>query len=249
MWTGPHAAHPVSADKHRMSNLTASIHPAICHMSPSLASQLLLILLVSGYAGYGNSAIFACQSGNSTVYQDAPCQIRQAADATVKNAPEYPLGMHASWFELPEQANERAFCDSRGCECGLIERRHQSTIALTVADALYIDGSWHRYQSSYDKWLAAPASSAESYVHREEMLDASCHIMMSQLILKKYADDVMDRLEERVKTAEEHGFDSELPCEQDIAEACDYFKSTQLYARLQKDAAALRVPRDASIYQ
>ena len=171
------------------------------------------ILLVSGYPGGGHSAIFACESGNSTVYQDVPCQIRQAADVTVKKEFEYPLGMDASWFELPEQANERAFCDRRGCECGLIERKHQSSIALTVADALYMDGSWHRYHSSYDKWLTAPASSSESYVHREEMLNASCHIMMSQLLLKKYADDVMDKLKERVKTAEERGFDSELPCE------------------------------------
>ena len=221
----------------------------MCRMRPSLASWLALILLVSGYPGWGHSAIFACRSGNSTVYQDVPCQIRQTADVTVKKEFQYPLGMDASWFELPEQANERAFCDRRGCECGLIERKHQSSIALTVADALYMDGSWHRYHSSYDKWLTAPASSSESYVHREEMLEASCHIMMSQLLLKKYADDVMDKLKKRVKTAEERGFDSELPCEQEIAEACDYFSSTQLYARLKKDAAALRIPRDSSIHQ
>ena len=232
-----------------MLNPTASIRSAICHKNPSLTTWLLLILLASGYPGWGYSAIFACQSGNSMVYQDVPCQIRQAADATVKNAPEYPLGMDASWFELPEQANERAFCDRRSCECGLIERKHQSTIALTVADALYIDGSWHRYQSSYDEWLAAPTSSTESYLHREEMLNASCHIMMSQLLLKRYADDVMDRLKEKVQIAEERGFDNELPCEQGIAEACDYFESTQLYARLQRDAAALRRPRDSSIHQ
>ena len=183
------------------------------------------------------------------VYQDVPCQIRQAADATIKNELEYPLGMDASWFELPEQANERAFCDRRGCECGLIERKHQSTIALTVADALYIDGSWHRYQSSYDEWLAAPASSAESYLHRQEMLNASCHIMMSQQLLKRYADDVMGKLKEKVRIAEERGFDSELPCKQNIAEACIYFESTQLYARLQSDATALRMPRDSSIRQ
>ena len=218
-------------------------------MNPSLTIWLTLILLASGYPGSGHSAIFACTSGNSTVYQDVPCQIRQAPDTTVQSKPEYPLGMDASWFELPGQATERAFCDRRGCECGLIERKHQSSIALTIADAFYIDGSWHRYQSSYDKWLASPASSTESYEYREEMLNASCHIMMSQVLLKKYADDVMSKLKEQVKIARQRGFDSKQPCEQSIADACDYFKSTQLYARLQSDAAALRMPRDSDILE
>lgn len=75
------------------------------------------------------------------------------------------------------------------------------------------------------------------------MLEASCEVMMSQTLLRNYADDVLKILEKRVRSAEERGFDIEQPCLDGIPDACALFDAVQLQSRLQKDAAALRTGR------
>ena len=205
-----------------------------------------IILLFMAYASVAQPAVFACPSGESVIYQDRPCPISKKKETEVTSRNQFPLAIHPSWFDLPEQVEERAFCDRSGCECGRLEQRHEVSLIQSVADALYLDGSWHRYESSYQKWLASPASSWESRQQREQMLDASCHIMMSQLLLRKYADDIIEILKKRVRAAEERGFDIALPCEQGDAKACDYFASVEMYSRILRDAAALRRSRDGA---
>ena len=181
------------------------------------------------------------------IFQDRPCPIKKQATADTRQAPQQPLLIHESWFELPEQANDRAFCDRRGCECGKFERKHQGALATAVADALYLDGSWHRYESSYLAWLDSPAGSAQGFDERDRMLEASCEVMMSQTLLRHYANDVVQVLARQVRTAEERGFDIEQPCLEGIDDACALYDSVQLYKRIQQDAAALRGVRGEDI--
>ena len=180
------------------------------------------------------------------IYQDRPCPIEKQITADVQQAPQYPLAMHESWFELPEQAEERAFCDRRGCECGRFERKHQGNLATAVADALYLDGSWHRYESSYQAWLESPAGSAQGFDARDRMLEASCQIMMSQTLLRNHANDVVKVLAKQVRTAEERGFDVEQPCLDGIADACALYDAVQLFKQVKRDASALRMERAES---
>ncbi|MFK7992704.1 MAG: hypothetical protein AB8B87_01110 [Granulosicoccus sp.] len=160
-----------------------------------------------------------------------------------KTVHRFPLSIHESWFDVPEQAEDRAFCDRRGCECGRIERKHQGSLAQAVADALYMDGSWHRYETNYQTWMEAPTSSSESYDSREQMLEASCEIMMAQTLLRNYAKDVVQLLRKRFRQAEERGFDIQQPCLAGEEQACEFFDSVQLLARIQSDAISLQRTR------
>ena len=209
--------------------------------------QTLCILLVVAYSGTSLATIFACPSGDTVIFQDRPCPMEKQAKIDTQQASQYPLSIHESWFERPEQAVERAFCDRRGCECGQFERKHQGDLATAVADALYLDGSWHRYESSHQAWLNSPAGSAQGFDARDRMLEASCQIMMSQTLLRKHASDVVKVLAKQARTAEERGFDVEQPCLEGIEDACELFDAVHLYKQLQKDASALRMERGESM--
>jgi hypothetical protein len=158
-----------------------------------------------------------------------------------------PFGIHESWFELPGQAEGRAFCDRRSCECGPLERKHEGTLDQAVADALYIDGSWHRYDTSYALWLDTPNNSSNIYQRRADMIEAACTVMMSQQLLRDYADEVVAALRQNVLAAEERGFDVAEPCETGVATACEYYASVVLFRRMLDDARALQLSREAMI--
>ncbi|NND92581.1 MAG: hypothetical protein HKN42_17140, partial [Granulosicoccus sp.] len=155
-----------------------------------------------------------------------------------------PFGIHASWFEVPGQAEGRAFCDRRGCECGAVERRHEGSLSRAVADALYMDGGWHRYEMSYQMWLRTPTSSGENHERRTEMIEAACNVMMSQQLLREYAEEVASRLRQQMLAAEERGYDEPEPCEMGIQGACKYFDAVLLYRRLLADSRALTISRE-----
>ena len=221
-----------------------------CHSNPSTTQAHLLagllaagMLLTIGITNSVSAAIFACETGQSVVYQDRPCPLKKAVKTDKKTTLGNPLSIHESWLVIPEQTAERAFCDKHGCECGNHQIKHSGSLAQAVADALYLDGSWHRYNSSRQAWLEAPSSSAQSHVHRDQMEEAACDVMMSQTILKQYADAVIHRLKKQVLEAEERGFDVETPCLQGSPQACALFQSVQMYKQLQIDAKALKRER------
>jgi len=85
--------------------------------------------------------------------------------------------------------------------------------------------------------------SAQFHLHRDQLEEAACDVMMSQTILKQYADAVIHRLKKQVLEAEERGFDVETPCLQGSPQACALFQSVQMYKQLQIDAKALKRER------
>lgn len=220
---------------------TPNSHAAFTQLA--IIAQAACILLILGYSQTVETAIFACQSGQTVVYQDRPCPQEKPQENARKSGYNFPLSIHESWFDLPEQAIERAFCDRRGCECGRIEKKHHDTLIQSIADALYLDGSWHRYDTVHQAWLESAAATTKAYELKDQMLEATCEIMMSQTLLRNYADDAIKILKKRVRTAEELGFDVELPCEQGIPQACEFYESVQLLNRLITDASALRQER------
>ena len=194
-----------------------------------------------------SAAIFACPSanGDAVIYQDRPCPVAQPVATAKATVRQLPLGIHKSWFVMPEQADERAFCDRRGCECGRIERKHRGGLARAVADALYLDGSWQRYESAYQQWFDSPSTSTGGYLKREDMQNAACEIMMSQQLLRTFADSVIAELQKQVRLAREKGFDNPEPCERGEDQACALFQSVELYRQLVIDAQVLSHSRGA----
>ncbi len=205
------------------------------------AISLLLLCEPSGV----RAAIYACPTGDgTTVFQDRPCPRAVPVETPAMQAARAPLGIHDSWFVKPLHAEGRAFCDKRGCECGPHERRHNGSLARAVADALYMDTGWHRYDISEALWLETPVNSARRYDSRAEMTEASCAVMMSQQLLKQFAEDVSAKLRQMALQAEERGYDIPDPCDAGDDLACDYYDAMILYQRLARDAKALHISRE-----
>jgi len=245
----------VRTRSHRVVNETAandgmSYSPTTLFLQACWQIRQTLLLLAVNLLLLGGpnpvlAAIYTCPAHDgSTIFQDRPCPQGQSDAASSSKTRKLPLGIHPSWFELPEQAEERAFCSRRRCECGLQEREHGTSLSQAVADALYMDGGWHRYQTSFQLWRDEPASSARNPQLRADMQEAACNVMMSQQLLRDFAADVTEKLQRSVRTAEERGFDQPGPCEAGVEQACEFLDSVQLYQRLLSDARALQLPRD-----
>ncbi len=204
-----------------------------------------LSLLLLGLPDGVQATIYSCSTGNGgIVFQDLPCPMKSGPKKPVPKKQKLPFAIHESWFDLPGQAEGRAYCDRRRCECGDMQRTLDGSLDQAVADALYMDGGWHRYETSYQLWIDEPAGSASTYDLREQMIEDACNVMISQQLLRKYADEVRTRLRRKVLVAEERGFDQPEPCQANIEEACRYLGAVELYRRILADAHALRTPRD-----
>lgn len=204
-----------------------------------------LILLLSGLPDVVQATIFSCSTGDGNiVFQDRPCPIMPAQDAPIRKKHPLPFEIHESWFQLPGQAEGRAYCDRRRCECGNLQRKLDGMLDQAVADALYMDGGWHRYETSYQLWIEAPTNSASTPDLRSQMVEAACNVMISQQLLRTYAGEVTARLRQKILIAEERGFDQAEPCQAGIEEACSYLDAVELFRRMLDDARALRIPRD-----
>ncbi len=204
-----------------------------------------LSLLLLGLSNGVQATIYSCSTGNGgIVFQDLPCPMTSGQRKPVQKKQELPFAIHESWFDLPGQAEGRAYCDRRSCECGDMQRTLDGSLDRAVADALYMDGGWHRYETSYQLWIDEPAGSANTYDLRRQMIENACNVMISQQILRKYADEVRTRLRRKVLIAEERGFDHPEPCQTSVKEACSYLDAVALYRRILADARALKTPRD-----
>lgn len=242
--TGSHRVPEESADITVMSVELNIDHTSLCAKNMAVAVIYLLSLLLFWLPESAVSAIYTCVTNDGTsIFQDRPCPQKKPVKRAAKTPTHLPLGIHESWFELPGHTEGRAFCDRRGCECGSIERRHEGALAQAVADALFIDAGWHHYDTSYSDWLNTPSGSAKAYALREEMIEASCSVMISQQLLRDFAEDVAVQLKSKVLAAEERGFDVPEPCDQGVEQACDYYQSVELHRRLMSDAIALRISR------
>ncbi len=204
-----------------------------------------LSLLLLGLPEGVQATIYSCSTGNAgIIFQDMPCPLTPGKNKPAPKKHKLPFEIHESWFEIPGQAEGRAYCDRRRCECGDMQRKLDGLLDQAVADALYMDGGWHRYETSHQLWIDAPASAASTPDLRDQMVEDACNVMISQKLLRKFADEVRTRLYQKSLTAEERGFDQPEPCQAGINEACSYLDAVQLYRRMLADALALRVPRD-----
>ena len=202
--------------------------------------SFLLLGLTDGV----HATIYSCSTDDTgIVFQDVPCPMAPGKNEPAPTKNRLPLEIHESWFELPGQAEGRAYCDRRRCECGDMQRKLDGLLDQAVADALYMDGGWHRYETSFQLWIDSPASAVSTPGLWDQMILDACNIMISQLLLRKYADEVRARLRQKVLVAEERGFDQPEPCQFGINEACSYLDAVQLYRRLLDDARALRTSR------
>jgi len=208
----------------------------------------LSLLVLATWSQSAHAGIYACPlPSGGTVYQDRPCEDAAKpgrSTAVPDTGSALPtIGLHSSWFERPTHAADRAFCDKRGCECGDIENKFESGIAQAVADSLYIDGNWHRYETGVDNWLNANGTAAESYEMQLEVQAAACEVMMAQEAIKQFADGVLRVLQKRADEAIDAGYDDPSVCDGNNDEACSLNVKLELFRRMLIDIRALELER------
>ena len=196
-----------------------------------------------------SAAIYACKTPSGTTFQDNPCKLVAAsADKTVKKKQfnKLPVDIEKSWLEKPISATYTAWCDKNGCECGPYDRVFDAGMVLAVADALYLDGSWHRYDS-YSLQLVQEQHDGSKKIAINTALDeAACNILMSQTILRKYTGAALKELRASKREAEDRGYDTPEACGLEDTEACEIYSKYELYQRMMQDIKALKMPREAA---
>lgn len=221
---------------------------------PTCSALALLAVLACGTnpsaAGY-----FACAlPDGGTQFQDQPCAAlptpasdvsraaRRDSDRRRASAARPPAGIDESWFERPADVAYEPYCDERGCECGALERPFETGLPVAVADALFMDGAWHRYDSSVIA-LANATPPTDSFAARTELEDAACDVLMSQRTLTLFATQTLSSLRRRAQDAADLGRDEAGACDGFSDIACDDHQAYMLYQRMQLDLQALSFPR------
>lgn len=207
-----------------------------------------LLLASAGLTGMSSqAAINACRSDDGTVvFQDQPCAQTNTTRHTttrVDRDERPPAGMHESWFERPEAATSEASCDRLGCRCGALARSFDGGLELAVADALYLDGAWHRHETEVAALTNASSSASDAAIQQARPDIAACEVMMAQATLRKHMRTVITRLHRQAREAEERGFDDPAECNAGDPVACEYLDAMALYQRMQGDVKALQLSR------
>lgn len=206
----------------------------------------LALLAGLGAPAPADAAIHACRTaGGAIQFQDRPCATASTATRGAR-APAGvpgrahrppPLGIDPSWLEPPGGTAHAAICDARGCECGPSERTFHAGLGAAVAEALWLDGAWHRYE-------AAAAADAGGAV-RAELEEAACDVLMSQATLLRHGERAMRDLARRAADARDLGRDTPEACDGFSETACGDYEALVLYRRARADAKALARPRGA----
>ena len=151
-----------------------------------------------------------------------------------------PFGIEKTWFDTPAVVPDRAICTDSGCHCGMFSRKFKNGLPLAIADALYLDGSWHRLDSSIMQLEVDNLSSMAQADLRKARDEAACNILMSQQVLRSYGDDVLRELRDKKRYAEDRGLDDPAECDAGDTLVCSYTDLITIYERIQLDIKAMR---------
>jgi len=179
----------------------------------------------------------------SIVYQDTACKIKSKPESKKEqSAKTIPLGIEKTWFDPPGAVPHQVICTKSGCECSEYYREFEYGLAMAVADALYLDGSWHRLEGALTQ-LEFSSSSLTGPEYRElarERDEAACDILMSQQTLRKFGESVLAKLRNKKRYAESMGYDNPDDCDAGNLSICEHTDNIVLYNRILADIQALR---------
>ncbi len=217
----------------------------------AIRSALLFCLWVAFTLGTAEAAIFACPTATGEIaYQDRPCvkQAQTVVPSTTDDAKDtgsaYPLGIHPSWFIPPTYAPQPAYCDRLGCECATMARNFHRGLEAAVADALFLEATWHRYAEQVIRMETDPPIGLARLELQAELSDSACEIQMSQLTLKNYASQAVNNIERNAELAERRGHTDYDQCDGSNELVCADVEAYSLNERVQLDLRTLRTPRN-----
>ena len=201
---------------------------------------LCCLLLIPVHSVY--SAIHQCRLADGTItFQDTACPIipKAKAEPTEKKK-TIPFGIEKTWFDTPSVVPDRAICTKTDCHCGMFTREFKSGLSIAIADALYLDGSWHRLDSTLQQLESNTLNAIERADLRQERDEAACNVLMSQQMLRLFGSEVLRDLRTKKRYAEDRGWDDVERCDAGDDMVCEYTDLITLYQRIQADIKALR---------
>lgn len=208
---------------------------------PNLLFAACLFCVVS-FSHEVHAGVYACaKAGGGTVFQDNPCPVVKSPELPSKpKATNFPLGIHNSWFDKPKHAPDIAFCSKRSCDCGPFVRRNKAGMTQAIADALYLDGSWHRLENALLALQKVQLEQRNDYDAHYEVQEASCNILMSQKLLLKYANATVSKLSNSRKQVENNQEAIIKLCDNGNKAACQLLDEKYLHQQITADAEALK---------
>jgi len=178
----------------------------------------------------------------SVVFQDTACTVEpKPAAKPVSIANTIPLGIEESWFDSPGIKPNETVCTQRGCDCGKYFREFKNGLPMAIADALYLDGSWHRLEAKLSQLEITALGSAEYELLKAERDEAACNISMSQKTLRMFGEKTLAKLRGQKRHAEDMGWDNPEDCDAGIARVCEHTDNIALYNRIRSDIRALSI--------
>ncbi len=195
------------------------------------------------------AAIYKCPvAGGGQVFQDTPCakDVSKGKEPSLAAASrsETPLGMHPSWLATPEQSPQPAYCDRLGCDCASQSRNFRDGMAAAVADALFLEASWHRYVQSVIKSETGALKGRARMEQEIEIAESACDLQMSQTTLRNYGELGFAQLEAAAAKAKARGHVNYDQCDGSNSAVCDDVDAYQLHQRVLMDLETLKSPRD-----
>lgn len=192
-------------------------------------------------AHFVHAGIKTCtQADGSVVFQDTACTV--VPKTKKKSAPignEIPLGIHQSWFDKPGIVPNQVQCSKSGCDCGKYYREFKNGLAYAIADALYLDGSWHRFEATMSQMQLYTQDSIEYHDLRLEVNEAACNILMSQKTLRLFGESAVKTLRNQKRYAENMGWDNPADCDAGDLRICEHTDNIDLYHRIVSDVRTL----------
>jgi len=166
----------------------------------------------------------------SIVFQDTVCTVIPKPE--VKTEPPIktiPFKMDKTWFDAPSVVPHQVVCTKSGCECGAYYREFDSGLATAIADALYLDGSWHRLEQTLSEIKLSELRSPRYFELARERDEAACNILMSQKTLRMFGERALAELRTKKQHAETNGLDKPDECDAGNLDICEHTNDIALY--------------------
>ena len=213
---------------------------ALIHQYVRVASIYGLCLLLAQQVQAG---ITTCTlDDGSVVFQDTVCAvIPEPESKSVSVANNVPLGIDKTWFDAPSAIPHSVECTFAGCDCGEYSREFKHGLALAIADALYLDGSWHRFEIKMSQVERSIQGTTEFGDLLQERNEAACNILMSQKTLRLFGESALKQLRVQKRHAEDRGWDNPADCDAGDAAICEHTDNIALYNRIISDIQALSI--------
>ncbi|RJG47436.1 DUF4124 domain-containing protein [Motilimonas pumila] len=165
-------------------------------LNKNLKNLLFFVFIL--FSGHLKAAVYSCDVDGKKVYQDIPCTDGKYLGA-VKGPKQIVGGFHKTWFLRPAMLPSRPTCNQTACLCDGKKYPYKTDEWLLVMNAMAgLPSSWNMHQS-----YAERQKKHDSDALREGTIKYACDVAMKQEIVRKFYDQVANKITADSQSAEE----------------------------------------------